>query len=170
MKTYHVRVNGTPLEVVLEEAPDGLRLAVGRPAKSGPRRRVDLVELVPGWYSFVIDGRSHTLAVATWRTRLRTLFLDGVPVTVEVGRSPRVRSAAGSGAGAARQVRAPMPGLVVAIQAEPGMAVVPGQPLIIMEAMKMQMEIRATHAGVVREVRVVPGQDVAGNDLLVTVE
>ncbi len=50
------------------------------------------------------------------------------------------------------------------------MAVVAGQPLIIMEAMKMQMEIRATHAGVVREVRVAPGQDVAGNDLLVTVE
>ena len=185
MKTYHVRVNGTPLEVVLEETPDGLRVAVGCPAKPGPgrlplrgthaaksgsRRRVDLVELVPGWYSLVIDGRSHTLAVATWRTRPWTLLLDGVAAAVEVGRSPRVRSGAGSGAGAAGQVRAPMPGLVVAIQAEPGMAVVPGQPLIRMEAMKMQMEIRATHAGVVREVRVVPGQDVAGNDLLVTVE
>jgi biotin carboxyl carrier protein len=36
--------------------------------------------------------------------------------------------------------------------------------------MKMQMEIRAPQAGVVREVRVVPGQDVAGNDVLATVE
>jgi biotin carboxyl carrier protein len=98
------------------------------------------------------------------------LLFDGAAVAADVGRSRRVRIGAPTGGGAAGQVRAPMPGLVVAIQAEPGTAVVPGQPLIIMEAMKMQMEIRAPHAGVVREVRVSPGQDVAGNDLLVTVD
>jgi biotin carboxyl carrier protein len=63
-----------------------------------------------------------------------------------------------------------MPGLVVAIQAQPGTAVAAGEALIIMEAMKMQMEIRAPHAGVVREVRVAPGQDVAGNDVLATLD
>ena len=196
MKTYYVRVDGVAIEVALEEPPGGLRAAVVRrgqdPAvpedglRAGRPRRIDLAELVPGYYSLLIDGRSHTLAVAAWRSgaaggphrggaageagRVRHLLLDGVAVTAETGRSPRVRGAAHAAAGQAGQVRAPMPGLVVAIQAEPGTAVVPGQPLIIMEAMKMQMEIRAPHAGVVREVRVAPGQDVAGNDLLVTVE
>jgi biotin carboxyl carrier protein len=187
VKTYYVRLDpgGTPLEVAVEETPDGLRVhpaaARGRgAAKSGPDRRVDLAELVPGWYSLVIDGRSHTLAVAAWRgaaagaagagARRWTLLLDGVAVTAEVGSRFAGRRGGTGSAAAAGQVRAPMPGLVVAIQAEPGTAVAPGQPLIIMEAMKMQMEIRATHAGVVREVRVVPGQDVAGNDLLVTLE
>lgn len=187
---------GATLEVTVDERPDGLRVTAVRRDGGPPRRsapsadgahgdrphRVDLAEVVPGWYSLVIDGRSHTLGVATWRSgaagpphagagpRRWTLLLDGVAVAADAGRSPRVRSAAQGPAGTAIQVRAPMPGLVVAIQAEPGTAVMPGQPLIIMEAMKMQMEIRAPHAGVVREVRVVPGQDVAGNDLLATVE
>jgi hypothetical protein len=198
VKTYHVRVDGITVEVALEDGPGGLRASVVRRADdaaapddglgAGRPRRIDLAELVPGFYSFLLDGRSHTLAVGAWRSgaaggahraggpasgggvRSLYLLLDGVAVTAEAGRSPRVRGGAQSGGGAAGQVRAPMPGLVVAIQAEPGTAVVPGQPLIIMEAMKMQMEIRAPHAGVVREVRVIPGQDVAGNDLLVTVE
>jgi propionyl-CoA carboxylase alpha chain len=63
-----------------------------------------------------------------------------------------------------------MPGLVVAIQAGPGTAVLAGQPLIIMEAMKMHMEIRAPHAGVIRAVHVAPGQEVSGDELLATVE
>jgi len=182
VKTYHIRLDpaGAPVDVALEETPDGLRVAVG--GGPGLDHRVDLAEIVPGWYSLLVDGRSHTLAVATWRvdasgdaagggTRRWTLLLDGVAVVAEAGsRFGGRRGGAPPAAGGAGQVRAPMPGLVVAIQAEPGMAVVAGQPLIIMEAMKMQMEIRATHAGVVREVRVAPGQDVAGNDLLVTVE
>jgi len=198
VKTYHIRVDGIALEVGIEETPGGLRAAVVRrgddPAAAddglpvGRLRRVDLAELVPGCYSFLLDGRSHVLIVAAWRRGAPTgghraespasgggagpmhLLFDGATVAADVGRSRRVRIGAPTGGGAAGQVRAPMPGLVVAIQAEPGTAVVPGQPLIIMEAMKMQMEIRAPHAGVVREVRVSPGQDVAGNDLLVTVD
>ncbi|HEV2440232.1 MAG TPA: biotin/lipoyl-containing protein [bacterium] len=199
MTTYYVRVlagvagrdDRDALEAAVDETPDGLRVTAvppppvrGRGAAKPGARRVDLAELVPDVYSLVIDGRSHTLAVAAWRTdtshrgpgdtgggvRRWTLLLDGVAVTAEVGRSPRVRGGTQAAAGTAGQVRAPMPGLVVAVPAGPGTAVVPGQPLIIMEAMKMQMEIRAPRAGVVRDVRVAPGQDVAGNDLLATVE
>ncbi|HEV2283071.1 MAG TPA: acetyl-CoA carboxylase biotin carboxyl carrier protein subunit [bacterium] len=210
MKTYHLRVDGVAVEVAVEEVPAdsaaghpvgqgvGVRITAVRrlddPAtpgdglRAGRPRRVDLAEVVPGCYSFLLDGRSHTLVVAAWRSGGPSgghhaggpasgggagplhLLLDGIAVTADIGRSRRVRSGGPAGGGTAGQVRAPMPGLVVAIQAGPGTAVVPGQPLIIMEAMKMQMEIRAPHAGVVREVRVSPGQDVAGNDLLVTVD
>jgi biotin-dependent enzyme len=179
VKTFHIRLGGTMLEVAVDDAPGGLRVQVIRSAEDGAGRprRIDLAEIVPGCYSLLIDGRSHALAVAAWRggragggVRALHLLFDGVAVEAEAGRSARVRGGAQASGGGAVQVRAPMPGLVVAIQAGPGTAVVPGQPLIIMEAMKMQMEIRAPHAGVVREVRVAPGQDVAGNDLLVTVE
>ena len=211
MKTYHIRVDHTVpsqgsssggtaprrtvVEVALEETPEGLRAAIvhrsrdsagsgpmGGDGTAGGDRRIDLVELMQGWYSVIIAGRSHTLGVATWRAgpadRLIaaapghwTLVFDGEAIAVDVMRSARGRLSAPAGTiTVAEQVRAPMPGLVVAIQAEPGTAVVPGQPLIIMEAMKMQMEIRAPRAGVVREMRVVPGQDVAGNDVLATLE
>jgi biotin carboxyl carrier protein len=188
VKTFHIRLDvplagqhgGALLDVAVDETADGVRAAVGA---NGRWRHVDLTEIVPGWYSVVIDGRSHTVGVATWRMggvdpraggvgpRHWTLMFDGEAVTADVSHSTRGRGAAQrAAAAAAGQVRAPMPGLVVAIQAEPGTAVAAGQPLIIMEAMKMQMEIRAPQAGVVREVRVVPGQDVAGNDVLATVE
>jgi len=209
VKTYHIRLDrilpcpgsspdgapprGTVVEVALDETPEGLRATIVRrgrgPAASGRMagdgtagRRIDLEELLPGWYSLIIAGRSHTLGIATWRAgpadrliaagpRHWTLVFDGEAVVVDVMRSARGRLSTSPGAiTAAEQVLAPMPGLVVAIQAEPGTAVVAGQPLIIMEAMKMQMEIRAPRAGVVRELRVVLGQDVAGNDVLATLE
>ena len=176
MRTYYLSLDGAALEVAVDDAPGGLRAAVARAeGRPGPARRIDLAEIVPGYYSLLVDGRSHTVAVAGWRAapggaRELYLLVDGVAVAAESGRSPRVRGGAHTAAGAAGLVRAPMPGLVVAIHAQPGAEVAAGQPLIIMEAMKMQMEIRAPHAGVVREVHVAPGRDVAGNDVLVTVE
>lgn len=185
MKRYFLRVDGAALEVAIDGAPGGLRATVTEAGSaSGTARPVDLAEIVPGYYSLLIDGRSHTLIVAAWRSaaagphhgagagggRTFHLLLDGIAVAAEVGRSPRMRAGVHAAAGAAGLVRAPMPGLVVAIHTRPGAEVAAGQPLIIMEAMKMQMEIRAPHAGVVREVHVAPGQDVAGSDLLATVE
>jgi 3-methylcrotonyl-CoA carboxylase alpha subunit len=161
--------------------PDG-PVPAAADGTAGAGRRIDLAELMPGWYSLIIAGRSHTLGIATWRAGPSrpviaagpprwTLVFDGEAVAVDVMRSARGRLSVPAGTTtAAEQVRAPMPGLVVAIQAGPGTAVVAGQPLIIMEAMKMQMEIRAPRAGVVREIRVTPGQDVAGDDVLATLE
>jgi biotin carboxyl carrier protein len=62
-----------------------------------------------------------------------------------------------------------MPGKVVAVHVSPGDAVEPGAPLVVLEAMKMENEFRATAAGVVAEVRVVPGQAVNAGDLLLVV-
>jgi 3-methylcrotonyl-CoA carboxylase alpha subunit len=63
-----------------------------------------------------------------------------------------------------------MPGLLVAVQVAAGAEVALGQPLIIMEAMKMQMEIRAPRAGRVRQVHVTAGEEITGGRLLVTLE
>jgi len=61
-----------------------------------------------------------------------------------------------------------MPGLLLAVPVDQGAQVVAGQPLAIMEAMKMQMEIRAPHAGTVRRVHVSPGQELAAGQLLIS--
>ena len=196
MKTYYVRLDGgdpqgaAVFEVAVDDSQGPLRIEVVAPAgrgrqaaKTGPHL-VDLAEVVPGWYSLLIDGRSHTLSAARWGrpadrgsgaaagggvTSLH-LLLDGVALSAEAGRSQPARHGTETAVRATGQVRAPMPGLVVAIQAGPGASVVAGQPLIIMEAMKMHMEIRAPHAGTVREIYVAPGQEVPGNELLATVE
>jgi len=66
-----------------------------------------------------------------------------------------------------RFVTAPMPGLVLKLFVEPGTVVAKKDPLLVLEAMKMENEIRATGSGVVSAVHVKAGQAVAKNDLLV---
>ncbi|MDR7544497.1 MAG: biotin/lipoyl-containing protein [Armatimonadota bacterium] len=68
------------------------------------------------------------------------------------------------------EVRAPMPGLVVALPLIEGASVQAGAPVAVVEAMKMQMEVPSPAAGRIREVRARPGQEVAGGQVLVVVE
>jgi geranyl-CoA carboxylase alpha subunit len=77
----------------------------------------------------------------------------------------REESAEGSG-----RVVAPMHGVVREVSAAIGDAVTPGTRLAILEAMKMQLEIKATVAGVVREVRATPGQQAAAGAVLFEIE
>lgn len=68
------------------------------------------------------------------------------------------------------QLKAPMPGLVVAVQVEPGQEIRKGDGLVIVEAMKMENELKATGAGVVKEIKVKQGQAVEKNEVLVVFE
>jgi glutaconyl-CoA decarboxylase len=67
-------------------------------------------------------------------------------------------------------LKAPMPGKVVLVAVEVGQAVKPGDGLIVLEAMKMENEFRATVTGTVKEIRVRPGQAVNPGDPLVVIE
>ena len=70
--------------------------------------------------------------------------------------------------GAEKLVRSPMPGRVVKLLVKPGDDVEAGRPLLVMEAMKMENEIKAKAAGKVSEVHVAVGDTVEGNAKLVT--
>lgn len=63
-------------------------------------------------------------------------------------------------------VRAPIPGTIQSVLVKPGAEVVVGQELVILEAMKMKNTIRASRAGQVAAVHVIPGQAVKHNDVL----
>ncbi len=65
-------------------------------------------------------------------------------------------------------VRAPIPGLVVRVPVTPGQRVDEGEELLILEAMKMENELRAPRAGVIHEVRVEPRMQVASGQVLLT--
>ncbi|MBI4588275.1 MAG: biotin/lipoyl-binding protein [Candidatus Rokubacteria bacterium] len=67
-------------------------------------------------------------------------------------------------------VTAPMPGKIVRVEVEVGQGVKPGDGLLIIEAMKMENEFRATTAGTVREIRVQVGQAVNPGDILIVIE
>jgi len=76
----------------------------------------------------------------------------------------------GADSDAGREVHAPMPGLVLQVLVEQGQAVEEGQGLVVLEAMKMENELRAPLSGSVAAIHVAPGDTVGKNVLLVELE
>jgi biotin carboxyl carrier protein len=103
-----------------------------------------------------------------------TLWLDGFRHEVEAlderTRAIRELAAASAGPSGPAPVMAPMPGMIVRITAEVGDQVQPGQGLVVMEAMKMENELRAMAAGTVRAILVQPGMAVEKGAILLELE
>ncbi len=121
----------------------------------------------------IVDGRPRVVTVERDGGTAR-VWVDGTPVEVEVRTEAdllleRFGLDAGD-AGAEREVRAPMPGLVLRVLVEPGQAVEAGAGLVVLEAMKMENELTAPAAGTVAAVHAAPGDAVGKNDLLVEVD
>ena len=118
---------------------------------------------------------SHRVVVRRGEGRGRyTLWVDGWRFDVEAldERTQAIRDMTGVEAGPAgpAPLVAPMPGLVVRVNVAAGDAVQPGQALVVMEAMKMENELRASASGTVKAVRAVPGQAVEKGAVLVEME
>ena len=80
------------------------------------------------------------------------------------------RRLAASAEAVEHRVRAPMPGRVVLVQARPGDAVAAGDVVMVIEAMKMELALKAPRDGVVAEVRAQVGEFVEGDAVLATLE
>jgi biotin carboxyl carrier protein len=120
----------------------------------------------------LVDRRSTTLAVAPGTPAGRwTLVVGGDTVEAEVvdERTRHIRGLVGAGrrSPGGGEVKAPMPGLVTRVLVEVGQAVTAGQGLVILEAMKMENELKAPAAGVVAGIRAVAGGVVERGAVLV---
>ena len=114
-------------------------------------------------YSLIIDGKSHESYVNEVDDEMQVLLRGQLyHLTVEDEREKRLKSASegGSGEGGEFNLKAPMPGLVVAIAVNEGDKIEKGQVLIILESMKMQNELKSPKAGTVGRIRVKPGDSV----------
>ena len=141
-----------------------------RATVDGRERVVDSRQTAPGTFSLLIDhaaievsftsrGDDFQVVVGGLAHRLR--LLD------ERALRRRERAAGSDGA---REVRAAMPGKVVAVLVAAGATVERGQGLVVLEAMKMENEIGAPRAGKVAEVCVKPGQAVEAGELLIRID
>jgi biotin carboxyl carrier protein len=106
------------------------------------------------------------------RGDLRVVEWEGKSYRFERPRPPRVEDTAGDRgtAGGAGSLTAPMPGRVVKIAVKKGQSVTQNQPLVVLEAMKMEHVVESPHAGVVTDLCVQVGQQVASGARLLTVE
>src|SRR5690242_7238829 len=123
-------------------------------------------------FSLIVDGRSHESYIYqdddNWQVLLHGRLY---PVTVEDEREKRLRAAAGGGVAETGEfhLRAPMPGLVVAILVEEGQAIKKGQVLLILESMKMQNELKSPRDGTAGRIRVKAGETVEQKQTLLSV-
>ncbi len=115
-----------------------------------------------------VDGRRF--AVSVWVPESAALGSGGGGGGATAAR-PR-RSAGGSGAGAAGSgaVTVPMQGTIVKVLVAVGDEVESGQPVCVLEAMKMENNIAADKSGTVKEVKVAPGDSVGSGDVVVVIE
>jgi biotin carboxyl carrier protein len=123
-------------------------------------------------YSFLMNDHSYEIFVNRIDNGYDVLVSgERHEVIVEDEYTQRLTKLGGSthGPRGDAQVKAPMPGLVVAVRAAEGQAVKSGQGLIILEAMKMENELRAPWNGVVKSVKIVAGQTVDQGQLLMVI-
>jgi len=163
-----VRTGGESTEVEVERVLGGFEVILG-----DQRRRVEVIRLDEAIASlrFLDDGRSFSVSYRRgparhWRIDVcsRTFELETLtPVeAIEV-------SASAVTAGPSR-LEAPIPGKVVKVHVKVGDDVEAGQPLVVLEAMKMENELTAEQAGKVIAVHVEPGQIVTAGEPLAELE
>ncbi len=135
---------------------------------------VDFTPLGGGSFSLIMNGRSFEVDVVEEGDGALAIWVDGELHRVEIEEEGRRRrkapGAAGHGKGGPQTIAFPMPGRVVKILVTPGQEVSAGQGVIVVEAMKMENELKASGSGVVKEIRVREGAGVAGGDVLVVIE
>ncbi|HEV3456206.1 MAG TPA: biotin/lipoyl-containing protein [Thermoanaerobaculia bacterium] len=155
----------------------------------GKKRRVELPGTsASGELECVVDGRTLMVEARTLQPGLISLLVDGrqyrcvldgdgvwigghrYGFEVDDPRSLQGRRGAGAGAAGPRPVKAPMPGRVVRVLVNPGDDVVEQQGIVVIEAMKMQNELKSPKAGKVARVAVAVGDAVGSGDVLAVVE
>ncbi|HEV7703768.1 MAG TPA: biotin/lipoyl-containing protein [Gemmatimonadaceae bacterium] len=164
---YVVEVNGQRYNIEIEDAAaivDGVKYSVSLHAVAGTPVRIlginDAVHrmvlrerVARGRYRLWLDG--HRYDAEALDSRARAIRDMQASVAKPTGPAP---------------LRAPMPGLIVQLRVKPGDHVAAGDGLVVMEAMKMENELRAPAAGTVRAVHVTVGAAVEKGALLVELE
>jgi biotin carboxyl carrier protein len=136
----------------------------------GRALEADAVEVSPGVYSILVDGKSFEVRVEPFAGKLR-VAAAGREIEASV-RDPREwrRGRGGSSETEGRQqILAPMPGKVVRLLVATGDTVQAGQGIIVVEAMKMQNEIRSPKSGTVERLAVIEGQAVNAGEIVAIV-
>jgi len=157
-RTIEIRRQGSEWEMTL----DGRILSVD-------------VTVIAGRLSLLIGpgrpAKSYDVAIERRSNGERIVYVNGVPVPVSIV-DPRERLVRTGGAALAetgpRSIVSPMPGRIVKVLVREGDTVAAQQGLVVVEAMKMENELRAPRAGQVTAVKVVEGMSVEASALLVT--
>lgn len=164
---YEVLVAGELRIVALSRADDAWKISL-----DGKELQASVVEVAPHTFSVLLHGQSHQIRIVPRADGTLTLHTGLAEYPGEVS-DPRVWRGRRHGALEAegrQQITAPMPGKVVRLLVSVGDSVQAGQGLLVVEAMKMQNEIRSPKNGKVEKLLAKENQAVNAGDILAWVE
>lgn len=130
----------------------------------GEKKEVEFTKIDSNLYSLIIEGESITIGFLKKGKKLQ-VFYNGDLYELE---SISERDVAKAGAGTGLEVTSPMPSRIVKILKNEGDDVNEDDPVIVVEAMKMESELKAPSTGKIKEVRVKEGDTVELGAILVT--
>jgi biotin carboxyl carrier protein len=161
-------VNGVERQLELDGRP-----GPGEPcvfSLDGLESSADIQTIGPGLYSILLGARSFEAKIENGENGY-SVDVSGHRFEIAV-RDPRklFRGGPGEAEDGPQRLTAPMPGKVVRVLVEEGQAIESGQGLIVVEAMKMQNEIKSPKAGVVKSIPARQGGSVKAGDVLLVVE
>jgi biotin carboxyl carrier protein len=163
---YEVTIGEKTYQVELVRAGSGWRCRL-----NGKEFPLDVVSPQAGLLSILVDGKSHEVRQEN-ATGQSVIVVDHQLFTAAV-RDPRSYSSRRNrpdGAQGVQKIAAPMPGRVVRVLAQVGTAVEAGQAVLVIEAMKMQNELKAPKKGKVTKLNVTAGAAVEAGQTLAEVE
>jgi biotin carboxyl carrier protein len=164
---YEVLLAGKSRLVEIARVDDDWKISL-----DGNEIDASVAEVAPNTFSVLLNGESHQIRIAPRADGTLTLHTGLAEYHAEVS-DPRIWRGRRHGALEAegrQQVTAPMPGKVVRLLVSEGDAVEAGQGLLVVEAMKMQNEIRSPKSGKVEKLLAKEGLAVNAGDVLAWVE
>jgi biotin carboxyl carrier protein len=169
---YEVEVGGRTRQVTVTREGAAFVVTV-----NGKARRVDAARIDANTLSLILDGTASTAARVATVTLVApdaagelTVGVQGTPVPVVLNGRRRRRDDGGSATAGPQRLTAPMPGKIVRVLVKVGDSVAPRQPLVVVEAMKMENELRAGRTGTVTEVQAREGRSVDAGALLIVIQ
>lgn len=166
---YIAKIEDKSFEIDIEEKNGKLSVFLdGKPVS------IDLTEVKPpNFISLLVNNRSFDAEITKDSGRY-WVFLGGrrYECILEDERLSRLKGLGGIKEGIAleKELRSPMPGLVVSVEVKEGDHVKPGDGLVIVEAMKMENELKASFDAKVKQIRVKPGKAVEKDEVLIVFE
>ncbi len=161
-----ITVDGQPRELEIQRQNGTYNFVFG----ADPAREASLNAVEPGVYSVLLNGRSYEVKIAPGPDGYLVDFAGRRSVVqVRDPRSLTQRSRGGAGEGR-QTLCAPMPGKVVRVLVKEGDQVEAGAGLVVVEAMKMQNELKAPKAGRIVQLKAAVGATVKHGEMLAAIE
>jgi biotin carboxyl carrier protein len=161
---YKAKINNKSLEI--ESAAEGFQV-------NGKPFQWDIVKISDGYFHVVYNHKSYKAEIvkADIATKTFLIKVNGNTYPVEVKDKFDMllerMGMSNQSSGKVNNIKAPMPGLIIDMKVKPGDAVKQGDPLFILEAMKMENIIKSPGEGTVKAVKAKKGDSVEKNQVLI---